>query len=80
MYCNELVDCPRRKLFVCRGFLLGRCSFVEEAATIAKPPLKRPAPPIPPIARPMINAVDVGATAQIREPTSKTTTNMKKTV
>lgn len=63
-----------------QGFLLGRCSFVETAETIVNPPLKRPAPPIPATARPIIKAVEEGATPQINEPISKMTTNMKNVV
>jgi hypothetical protein len=58
-------------------FLLGRCSFVDAAETIAKPPVKSPDPPIPAIALPIIKAVEDGATPHTREPISKITTNMK---
>lgn len=34
-------------------------------------PLKIPAEPIPAMARPMMRAVELGATPQMREPTSK---------
>jgi hypothetical protein len=34
-------------------------------------PLKMPAAPTPATARPMMRAVELGATPQIREPTSK---------
>ena len=34
-------------------------------------PLKIPAEPMPAIARPMMSAVELGATPQMREPTSK---------
>lgn len=47
---------------------------------MVKPPLKRPDPPIPATARPITRAVDVGATAQTREPTSKMKTKMKKVI
>lgn len=48
--------------------------------TIMYEPEVIPAPPIPAIARPMMRAVEVGATAQMRLPTSKMKTAKRKTV
>ena len=42
-------------------------------------PEKSPADPTPAIARPMISAVEVGATPQINEPTSKMKMAVRKT-
>ena len=47
MKVNELVTHDKGDVGI---HILGRCSFVEDAATMANPPLNRPAPPIPAIA------------------------------
>lgn len=38
---------------------------------VTSAPLKMPADPVPEGARPTIKAIELGATAEIREPTSK---------
>ena len=54
---------------------LGRGTVIE---MITKAPEKIPATPIPAMARPTIKAVLVGATPQIKEPTSKRVMATKK--
>jgi hypothetical protein len=49
----------------------GRCDGGAEKAIIVYEPLAIPAPPIPAMARPTINVVELLATAQMREPISK---------
>ena len=49
----------------------GRFCNGTENAIMINAPEKIPAEPIPAIERPMINAVDVGATPQTNEPSSK---------
>jgi hypothetical protein len=43
-------------------------------------PVKIPAPPIPAIARPMTSAIEVGATPEINEPSSKNAKAVRKRV
>jgi hypothetical protein len=64
----------------CQAFILERCSFVEAAEIIVTAPVKRPAPPIPATARPIMKAVEEGATPQIREPSSKMEMKVKKVI
>jgi hypothetical protein len=51
--------------------IIGRFAGGTVKETILVPPTERPAPPNPAIARPMINALELGATPQIKLPTSK---------
>lgn len=51
---------------------IGRLRRGTSATMIIMDPVKIPAEPIPAIARPMMNAVEVGAAPQITEPTSNT--------
>lgn len=60
------------------GSLRACFSLGDTLATIVRPPLKSPEPPIPATARPIMNAADVGATAHKREPTSKMAMNARK--
>lgn len=51
---------------------MGRLRRGTSETMIIMAPVKMPAEPIPAIARPTINAVEVGAAPQITEPTSNT--------
>lgn len=52
---------------------IGRLRRGTSETMIIMAPVKMPAEPTPAIARPIMNAVDVGAAPQITEPTSNTT-------
>lgn len=51
-----------------------------EKAMMVYPPEAIPAPPAPAMARPTIRAVLLGATPQIREPSSKTAMEIRKEI
>lgn len=61
-----------------RGTLRGRLSRGAAAAMMVRKPMIRPDPPAPAIARPMMNIVDVLASAQTKEPISKMAKPSKK--
>jgi hypothetical protein len=52
--------------------IVGRLDIGTHPETIVKAPFKMPEPPIPAIARPIINIFDDVAIAHIKEPSSKT--------
>ena len=54
-----------------RPIYAGRCRRGTLTEMMSTAPLKIPAEPIPATARPIIRAVEVGATPQMREPSSK---------
>jgi hypothetical protein len=57
----------------------GRLLTRTVCAIVTSAPVKIPALPRPATARPTIKAVDVGARAQTRDPTSKMKTAMRRT-
>lgn len=59
--------------------LHARRSGGEHAERIVKPPLIMPEAPIPAIARPTINIVELTASAQIRDPRLKNAKKLRKT-
>ncbi len=73
-----VISMVAKQCWLWQRHILVRFSFGAEVATIVKPPPRIPPPPLPAIARPMMRAVEVGATPQIREPISKMTMNAKK--
>jgi hypothetical protein len=58
----------------------GRLFGVATNAIIVKAPLPMPADPAPEIARPTINALEFGATPQIKLPISKMKTEIRKDI
>jgi hypothetical protein len=60
--------------------LRDRFSLGDAAATIVNAPLNSPEPPIPATARPIIRAIDEGATPHMREPISKIARNVRKVI
>jgi hypothetical protein len=50
---------------------MGRCLTGTDKLRITRAPEKIPEQPIPAIARPTIKVLELGATAQIKDPTSK---------
>jgi len=63
-----------------KDFIRARFSFDDAAAIIVNAPLNNPEPPIPATARPIIRAIDEGATPQMREPISKIARNVMKVI
>lgn len=57
---------------------MGRFLGSDTKARMTVPPIAMPAPPKPAMARPMIKAVELGATPQSRLPTSKMNTLIRK--
>jgi len=53
------------------SYLLALFSGGADAAMMVRPPFCKPDPPIPAMARPIINMVDEVAAPQRREPSSK---------